>query len=109
MLDEALALVEQASMRSCEAEIHRLRGELLLQSAGHLPESSKLSGRLAGTEAGAQAEACFHQAIEIARRQEAKSWELWTTMSLARLWQRQGRREEAPALLVDIYGRGRRG
>jgi hypothetical protein len=49
MLDEALALVEQTGMRSCEAEIHRLRGELLLQSAGYLPESSKLSGKLAGT------------------------------------------------------------
>ena len=68
MLDEALALVEQTGMRSCEAEIHRLRGELLLQSAGHLPESLELSGRLAGTEAEAKAEACSHHAIEMARR-----------------------------------------
>ena len=52
----------------------------------------------------AEAEACFHQAIEIARQQEAWSWELRATMSLCRLWQRQDRREEARALLAEIYG-----
>jgi hypothetical protein len=51
-----------------------------------------------------EAEASFHQAIEIARRQEAKSYELRTTISLARLLASQGRREEARAMLADIYG-----
>jgi predicted ATPase len=52
----------------------------------------------------AAAEDCFRQAIEIARRQQSRAWELRTTMSLARLWQRQGRRDEARHALVTIYG-----
>jgi predicted ATPase len=52
----------------------------------------------------AEAEACFHQALDIARRQQAKSWELRAAMSLSRLWQRQGRRTEARELLAPIYG-----
>ena len=50
------------------------------------------------------AEACFHRAIEIARRQRAKSWELRATLSLARLWQKQGKRMEARNMLKEIYG-----
>jgi predicted ATPase len=52
----------------------------------------------------AQAEACFQQALAIARRQQAKSWELRTTMSLGRLWQRQGKREADCELLAPVYG-----
>ena len=52
----------------------------------------------------AQAEACFQQALVIARRQQAKSWELRAAMSLSRLWQRQGKRAEACELLAPIYG-----
>ena len=52
----------------------------------------------------AQAEACLHQALDIARRQQAKSWELRAAVSLARLWQQQGKRAEAHALLAPIYG-----
>jgi predicted ATPase len=52
----------------------------------------------------AQAEACFQQALAIARRQQAKSWELRAAMSLARLWQQQGKRAEARELLAPIYG-----
>jgi predicted ATPase len=51
----------------------------------------------------AQAEACFQQALAIARRQQAKSWELRAAMSLSRLWQHQGKRAEAGALLEGIY------
>ena len=51
-----------------------------------------------------QAEACFHQALAIARRQQAKSWELRAAMSLAQLWQRQGKHAAAQALLGEIYG-----
>jgi adenylate cyclase len=52
----------------------------------------------------AEAEACFHKAIEIARRQQAKSLELRAVMSLARLWQQQGKNEEARQMLAEIYG-----
>ena len=51
-----------------------------------------------------QAESCFRQAIEVARRQGAKSWELRAAMSLSRLWQRQDKRVEAHELLAPIYG-----
>ena len=56
-----------------------------------------------GTHA-AQAEACFQQALAVARRQQAKSWELRTAVSLSRLWQQQGKRDAARALLAPIYG-----
>jgi predicted ATPase len=88
-LREALALVETTGERYYEAELHRLQGELLLQHAA--PEVS-------------HAEACFQQSLAIARRQQAKSLELRAAMSLGRLWQRQGKRDEARALLAPIYG-----
>jgi predicted ATPase len=50
-----------------------------------------------------EAEACFHQALDVARRQQATSWELRAGMSLARLWQRQGKRAEAHELLAPVY------
>ena len=52
----------------------------------------------------AEAEACFQQAIEIAQQQRAKSWELRASVSLARLWQNQGKQAEARQLLAEIYG-----
>ena len=51
-----------------------------------------------------QAEACFHQALAVARRQQAKSWELRATLSLSRLWQQQGKRAEARQMLAEVYG-----
>jgi predicted ATPase len=86
-LAEALALVEQTDERHWEAELYRLRAELLLNQ---------------GDEAGA--EASFQKAIEVARRQQAKSWELRATVSLARLWQEQGRVDEARQMLAEVYG-----
>jgi predicted ATPase len=88
-LAEAYALVEQHEERWWEAEVHRLQGVLLLQQPG-TPQ--------------AEAEACFRQALDVARRQEAKSLELRAAMSLARLWQQQGKRAEAYELLAPIYG-----
>jgi predicted ATPase/class 3 adenylate cyclase len=89
MLEEALALVDQPEECYWETEIHRLKGELLLaRSAEHQ----------------AEAEACFHEALAVARRQEAKSLELRAATSLARLWQQQGKRAEAHALLAPVYG-----
>jgi predicted ATPase len=87
-LAEAHILVEQQEDRFWEAEVCRLRGVLLL--------------RQPGTPA-AEAEACFQRALDIARRQEAKSLELRAAMSLSRLWQ-QGKRAEARELLAPIYG-----
>ncbi|MEJ2734963.1 MAG: BTAD domain-containing putative transcriptional regulator [Anaerolineae bacterium] len=86
-LAEALAVVEETDERHWEAELHRLKGELLLAQ---------------GDEA--QAEASLLQAIEVARRQSARSWELRATTNLARLWQRQGKRDEARQILAEIYG-----
>jgi predicted ATPase len=88
VLAEALALAHSSGERYYEAEMHRLRGELLLMQG----------------EAEAEAEACFSRAIEVARRQQAKSWELRATVSLCRLWQEQGRIDEARQMLAEIYG-----
>lgn len=87
LLAEALAFAEQSGERFFEAEIYRLRGELLSQSEA--PQ--------------AEVEECFHQAIKVAQRQQAKSLELRAGMSLARLWQRQGKSAEARQMLAEIY------
>jgi len=88
-LAEAHTLVEQHEERWWEAEIHRLRGILLQRQTIPQPE---------------EAEACFQRALEVARRQQTKSLELRAAMSLARLWQQQGRRAEAHELLASVYG-----
>jgi predicted ATPase len=88
-LAEALATLPKSGARWWEAELHRLRGELLLQQAVAQPE---------------EAETCFQQALSVARRQQAKSLELRAAMSLARLWRRQGKRIEARELLAEVYG-----
>ena len=86
-LDEGLAIVQKNDERFQEAELHRLKGELLLTE---FPDRT------------AAAEESFRQAIEIARRQLSRAWELRATMSLSRLWQRQGRRDEARAALAAV-------
>ncbi|NIO71040.1 MAG: AAA family ATPase [Anaerolineae bacterium] len=93
-LAEALALVEQTDERHWEAELYRLKGELLLTQGDEAEAEASFH----------QAESCFQHAIEVARRQQAKSWELRATVSLARLWQEQGKREEARQMLAEIYG-----
>src|SRR5262249_41526478 len=77
-----------------EAELYRLKGELTLQS--------KVPGPRSKVEA--EAEECFLKAIEITRKQQAKSLELRAVISLSRLWQSQGKKDEARQLLADIYG-----
>ena len=104
-LAEALALLATSGVRWWEAELHRLRGELLLQSGVQSPESSVFTHHAARRMPHeAEAEACFQQALDIARRQQAKSLELRAGMSLSRLWQQQGKRAEAYELLAPIYG-----
>jgi class 3 adenylate cyclase/predicted ATPase len=89
LLAEALAALEASGRGDLLAEAYRLQGELLLRQAA--PDA-------------AQAEACCQQALAIARRQQAKSWELRAATSLARLWQQQGKRAEAHQLLAEVYG-----
>ena len=86
---EALALVASTNERFYEAEIYRVQGELLLKHRG--------------SNTVAEAETCFRQALDIARLQSAKSWELRAATSLARLWADQGRRTEAHDLLAPVY------
>ena len=97
MLDEALALVHHTGERCYEAELYRLKGELLFQG-GQRPKAHGTEQKLA------EAEQSFRQALAVARRQQAKSWELRAAMSLACLWQQQGKRAEAHKLLAPIYG-----
>ena len=112
VLTEALAMVDRTGERVYEAELYRLRGELTLtQSSVQRPASSvehpQSTFRLPPPSGGnpqLEAEAYFLKAIEIARRQSAKSLELRAVMSLSRLWQQQGKRHEAHQLLAEIYG-----
>jgi predicted ATPase len=87
-LAEAHTLVEQQEERWWEAEVCRLRGVLLLRQPG-TPQ--------------AEAETWLQRALDVARRQEAKSLELRAAMSLSRLWQQQGKRQEAHGLLAEVY------
>jgi predicted ATPase len=89
LLAETLTAFEASKRNDMLTEAYRLQGEFLLRQA--IPNAT-------------QAETCFQQALGIARRQQAKSWELRAATSLARLWQRQGKRAEAHALLAPIYG-----
>jgi predicted ATPase len=89
VLTEALTRVDTTGERWYESEIYRLKGELLLQQ---------------NSDHQAEAEICFHQALNIACAQQAKPFELRTATSLARLWQQQGKQDEARALLAPIYG-----
>jgi predicted ATPase len=86
---EALDHVAQTGIVYYEAELHRLEGELRLRL---------------GTPDEQRAEASFRRALEIARRQQSKSWGLRAATSLARLWAGQGRRREGQDLLAPVYG-----
>lgn len=86
---EELARVQTTGMRFYEAELNRIKGELLLRQT--VPDEE-------------EAEGCFQKALEVARSQSAKSLELRGAMSLCRLWQRQAKKVEARQLLAEIYG-----
>jgi predicted ATPase len=89
VLAEALTLTDATRVRWYAPELYRLKGELLLQQH---------------SDNQAEAETCFQHAISIAQSQQAKSFELRTATSLARLWQQQGKRREAHDLLAPVYG-----
>jgi predicted ATPase len=111
LVDQALTFVEKSGERYYEAELYRLKGELLLaQEVKSQPSKAKNqksenlnpNSQIPGPELGA--EAYFCKAINIARHQKAKSWELRASISIVRLWQSQGKQEEAHNLLANIYG-----
>jgi len=89
ILTEALAVIDDHAERYSAAEVYRVQGELLLLQA--TPDAS-------------QAETSLQHALDVARRQQAKSLELRAAMSLARLWQHQGKRDQAHQLLTASYG-----
>jgi predicted ATPase len=89
ILEAALDEVEQGEGRFYTAELHRLKGELLLRQA---------------ITKAPQAEACFQQALDLARRSQAKWWDLRTATRLARLWQSQDKHQDAYDLLAPVYG-----
>ncbi len=110
VLAEALDAVNKTEERFSEAELYRLKGELSLQSR-QVEDKSKTSLKQVNTSQDksvvrsleSEAEECFQKAIEIARRQQAKSLELRAVTSLNRLWQQQGKKEEARQMLAEVY------
>ena len=96
VLTEALNIVNKTGQHRHEADLYRVRGELLVKS-GEQSRQSEIQ-RLS------EAETCARQAIDVSRRQGAKSLELRAVMSLSRLWQKQGKRDEARQMLAEIYG-----
>jgi class 3 adenylate cyclase/predicted ATPase len=109
-LAEALKTVDNTGGHFYEAELYRLKGELLLAQEGKSQnakvknqKSEILEPKSQILEPHLEAEACFHKAIDIARHQQAKSLELRATVSLVRLWQQQGKRTEAHQMLSKIH------
>jgi predicted ATPase len=88
-IGEAMTAVETAKEKWCEAEVHRVTGEI----ASKFPEPD-----------AAKAQAYFERALSVARAQQAKSWELRAAMSMARLWRDQGKPQQARELLAPVYG-----
>jgi predicted ATPase len=87
-IDDAIDKAERSKEKWCEAEVYRIAGEIALKSLASDPE---------------KAEAYFDRALAVARRQQARSWELRAAMSMARLWRDQGKRDAACDLLAPVY------
>ena len=87
-IDETMTAMETTNERWCEAEVHRIAGEIALKA----PEAD-----------AAKAQSYFERALTVARAREARSWELRAAMSIARLWRDQGKRDEARDLLAPVY------
>jgi predicted ATPase len=94
-IDEAMAMVSRSGEHCYEAELHRIKGHLLLGALG---------ARIGDATRAEDAEDCFHQAIAVARRQGARSFELRAASGLARLWQCQGKTADARQALSEVYG-----
>ena len=110
MVAEAVQSCNKTGQRWMEAEHHRLAGELTLQKFKARPEpfdsaQDRRRRRVQGSQFKGEdeAEECFQKALDVARQQKAKSWELRAATSLARLWQGQGKKQEACDLLAPVY------
>jgi predicted ATPase len=104
VLAEALTVVDKTGERFYKAELYRLHGELTLQKWSVVSDPLSVTNPQPLTpNTQEEAEACFLKAIEIARKQSAKSLELRAVMSLARLWQQKGKQKEAHQVLSEIY------
>jgi predicted ATPase len=104
VLAEALTMAHKNGERNYEAELYRLKGELLRMGEREKGGTEEeISHSPTPPFALSSPEACFHKAIEIARRQQAKSLELRAVMSLSRLWLRQGKKDEARQILTETY------
>jgi predicted ATPase len=88
-IEDAIDKVERSKEKWCEAEVHRIAGEVALKSLG--PDTDK-------------AERHFERALAVARQQQTKSWELRAAMSMARLWLSQGKSQQARELVAPVYG-----
>ncbi len=106
VLAEALDTVHKTGERFYEAKLYRLKGQLTLQkfqvSGSKFQVQESLGSSVQSLES--EAEECFLRAIEVARQQQAKSLELRAVISLSRLWQQQGKIEEARQMLAEICG-----
>jgi predicted ATPase len=98
LVTEAQALIKQHEERVSASDLWRLQGELLLVRDGQSPAATDAKRRQG------EAERCFQQALDLARRQQAKMLELRAAVSLSRLWQQQAKRQEAAQLLGGVYG-----
>jgi predicted ATPase len=106
IVGDALAATRKTGERFWEAESYRIKGELLLRQSTERDSTGSASRKTAlGPEPSVLSAAaeCFHQAVDVAQRQQAKSLELRATVSLCRLWQEQGRTEEASLRLAEVY------
>ena len=117
-ITEAMEFLDETGEREGEAELWRIKGELMLELFKARPEQSRrIQGSkpalspsallridsVGGVNGEEEAEECFQQALNVARRQQAKSWELRAATSLARLWQQQGKQAEARPMLAEVY------
>jgi predicted ATPase len=105
-LAEALTVVDKTGERFYEAEVYRLKGELLLAQEIKRQNLEVLApkSQILNPDPQGEAEVCFQQALTVSRKQQAKSLELRAAMSLARLWQSQDKNTDARTLLEHIYG-----
>jgi hypothetical protein len=112
VLTEASDQVDKTGERCHEAELYRLKGELLLmqeiksqssEGKSQKSENPNPKSQILNPDPHSEAEACFLKSLEVARGQQAKSWELRTSTSLTRLWQQRGKKEGALQMLAEVY------
>ncbi len=103
VLAEALVLVNETGEGWDSPELYRLKGQFTLAQESKEQEAENPDPQSPILDPQSEAEACFLKALEVAQKQQAKSWELRSATSLARLWQQQGKKTEAHKLLSDVY------